>query len=93
MEEKKHTPKRTCLACFKKYEKSHLLAIIKQNDGSMAVIYPLDRQSIFGRSIYLCPEKKCILSVSEEKKKRFVESRLQAKIPEKIWQELLEWNV
>ena len=65
----KHIPFRTCLICRVKKEKSQLVRISLNPDGSIVVGKVLEKKGDkalnTGRGVYICPQEKCINKITK----------------------------
>ncbi len=77
----KKIPERKCIGCSEKKAKNELLRIVRlPNDGGVE----LDRTGKkSGRGAYICPSASCL-----KKAKKRLESNLECKIPDEVFEKL-----
>jgi predicted RNA-binding protein YlxR (DUF448 family) len=79
-----HIPLRTCVGCRRVREKTHLLRIVRRNDGTVAI----DRKGTApGRGAYLCPDPACLKLAH---KRGALERSFRAHVPESVYLSLAE---
>ena len=77
----KKTPERKCIGCSEKKAKKDLIRIVRLPDGQGVELDKTGKKS--GRGAYVCPSASCL-----KKAKKCLESRLECKIPEEVFQKL-----
>ena len=73
-----HKPERTCILCYKKYEKEMLTRIVKNEHG--IAVDKTHKQD--GRGAYIC--KECMNS-ENLLKKRVLDRAFRCKVPDEIY--------
>lgn len=88
--EGKKVPVRMCASCMGRFEKKDLVRIVKLADGNIVVCS--DEKSskrTYGRGVYICRNKECI---QKAQKNRALERGLKCKVPNEIYEVLLEFD-
>ena len=75
-------PMRQCLGCNEHRPKREMIRVVRTPEGEI-VLDTLGKKS--GRGAYICPKKTCF---SRARKSRRIESILECKIPEEIYDEM-----
>lgn len=74
---------RKCVGCFELKNTDELIKITREHDSKKIFINP--NTKIFGRSVYLCYNKSCIMnSLKKNKLAKFLKARLSEEITDKL---------
>lgn len=76
-----HIPFRTCIACKNKLSKDSLIRLSKSVDDNILI----NSKNGFGKSCYVCKNKKCIDIVV---KKKILDRKFKLTIPEDLYESL-----
>ena len=78
----KKVPQRMCVGCMQMQEKSALLRIVKQSDGTVS-IDPTGKKN--GRGAYICKNSSCLQKAIQAKK---LERAFSMQLPDEVYSRL-----
>lgn len=65
MNQRKHVPLRTCIACQQKRPKRQLVRVVRRPEGTIEID---PKGKLSGRGAYLCLDRKCFEDALQQKK-------------------------